>query len=58
MPHAFNFDSSTALSSVSKAFDKSRNIPSKFFLAVNGVSNFVHEVDQAWEEEGPGRKPN
>ena len=49
MLHASNFDSTIARSRVSKAFDKSRNIPAKYivFLAANGVSDFAHKINQS-----------
>ena len=47
MPHAFNLDSNISWFRVSKAIDKSRNIPAKIFLAVNGISNFVHKINQS-----------
>ena len=47
MPVASNCDSDIAWSRVSKAFYKSTNIPAKFILAVNGVSNFVDKINQS-----------
>ena len=40
-------DSNISWFRVSKAIDKSRNIPAKMFLAVNGISNFVHKINQS-----------
>ena len=60
-PHASNFDSTIVWSRVSKAFDKSRNIPAKYFWqSMTLLATLVTKLIKAWEVhvEWPGQKPN
>ena len=58
MPHASNLDSSIARSRLSKAFDKSRNIPAKYFWQSTALATLFTRLIKALEVEWPGRKPN
>ena len=58
MPHAFNFDSNISWLRVSKAFDKSRNRPAKYFWQSTALAILFSKLLKAWEVEWPGRKPD
>ena len=55
MPHASNFDSNISWFRVSKAFDKSRNIPAKYFWQSTALATLFTKLIKAWEVEWPGR---
>ena len=57
-PHASNFDSNISWFRVSKAFDKSRTIPAKYFWQSTALATLFTKLIKAWEVEWPGRNPN
>ena len=58
MPHVSNFDSNISWFRVSKAFDKSINIPAKYFWRSTALATLFTKLIKAWEVEWSGRKPN
>ena len=41
-----------------RLFDKSRNIPAKYFWQSKALATLFTKLITAWEVEWPGRKPN